>query len=86
VDYQFISNGATITGFLGGNRTSTVNQVNDDGTIYFVTGVTKLRDLYVTDGEILYQSWGSPDPSILTVPASTVQDATVPLAITIDWK
>ena len=64
---------------------SAFNQVSDDNTTYFVTGVSKLRGNFVTDGDILiFCIPGTTCNGKLTdVPPSDAANASTPLQVTV---
>lgn len=66
------------------NPYAAVNQVDDTGTILYVTDVQKFKGYYVTNADIVFQClwWTSCNASLLDIPQSTVQDALVPEAVT----
>lgn len=71
---------------LGFSPPSAFNQVSDDGTTFFVTGVNKLRDIWVTDAVIVtlcVTGTTCNNTQLLTIKPSQAADATTPIGVTI---
>lgn len=62
-----------------------INQVNDEGTIFYVTDSHLIRGAYVTDSHNIHYCilTGSCNPLPLSIPASTVADALIPMPLTV---